>query len=184
MLDVHSQDASKMLAADDEQLVKTLSAHGTDPPLGVGVRVGRLHRCEDDLGASRAPHVVERPGELGVPVTDQELARGGLVVEDADEVAGLLRNPEARGMVGDATKVYPPTAQFVKNSTYNRRRKTVSTVKKSQARMPVACRRRNDRQLVAARRGTGSRPWAHSTRRIELADTRTPRRSNSPWIRW
>ena len=42
------------------------------------------------------------------------------------------------------------------NSTYSRRRNTVSTVKKSHARMPAACRRRNDRQGVGARRGAGS----------------------------
>jgi hypothetical protein len=44
------------------------------------------------------------------------------------------------------------------NSTYSRRSQTVSTVKKSQARMPAACRRRNDRQVVEARRGAGSTP--------------------------
>jgi hypothetical protein len=86
-------------------------------------------------------------------------------------------------MTGDAGQVHP-SAESIKNSTYIRRRKTVSTLKKSQARMPVVCWRRNDRQLVAARRGAGSRPWARSTRRIELADTRTPSRSSSPWIRW
>jgi hypothetical protein len=61
------------------------------------------------------------------------------------------------------------------NSTYSRRSQTVSRVKESQARTPTACRRRNDRQLVWARRGAGSTPWARSTRRIELADTRHPR---------
>jgi hypothetical protein len=70
------------------------------------------------------------------------------------------------------------------NSTYNRRKNTVSTVKKSQAKMPAAWRRRNARQVVLARRGAGSIPWARSTRPIELADTWQPRRTNSPWIRW
>jgi hypothetical protein len=65
-----------------------------------------------------------------------------------------------------------------------RRSMIVSTVKKSQATIPAACWRRNARQVVGARRGAGSRPWARSTRRIELADTRQPRRSSSPWIRW
>jgi hypothetical protein len=70
------------------------------------------------------------------------------------------------------------------NNTYNRRKNTVSTVKKSQARMPAAWRRRNDRQVVATRRGAGSIPWVRSTRPIELADTWQPKRSNSPRIRW
>jgi len=70
------------------------------------------------------------------------------------------------------------------NSTYTRRSKIVSTVKKSQAKIPAACWRRNDRQLVEARRGAGSMPWARRILRIELADTRQPRRNSSPWIRW
>ena len=44
MLEVDPLDASEMLAADDQQVVKTFAAYGPDPPLGVGVRVGRLHR--------------------------------------------------------------------------------------------------------------------------------------------
>ena len=57
-------------------------------------------------------HIVERRGELGVPVTDQELERGGLLVEDADEVAGLLGDPQAGGMVGDAGQVHPPAFEL------------------------------------------------------------------------
>jgi hypothetical protein len=62
--------------------------------------------------------------------------------------------------------------------------KIVLTVKKSQARIPAACWRRNDRQLVEARRGAGSMPWARRILRVELTDTRKPRRNSSPWIRW
>jgi hypothetical protein len=72
----------------------------------------------------------------------------------------------------------------MKNSTYSRRSQIMSTAKKSHARIPAACWRRNDRQLVAARRGAGSRPWAHRILRIELADTRQLRRNSSPWMRW
>ena len=48
----------------------------------------------------------------------------------------------------------------MKNSTYNRRSQMASTVKKSHAMIPVACRRRNARQVVADRRGAGPSPWA------------------------
>jgi hypothetical protein len=105
MLDVPAQNANKLLATYNQQLVKTLSADGTDPPFGDRVGVGRLHRCDDDPGAGRAPHSIERPGELGVPVADQELERGGLIAKDSADVAGLLGNPQAGGMVGDAGKV-------------------------------------------------------------------------------
>jgi hypothetical protein len=44
------------------------------------------------------------------------------------------------------------------NSTYNRLRNTVSTVKKSTARIPSAWARRNCRQVRADRIGAGSTP--------------------------
>jgi hypothetical protein len=49
-------------------------------------------------------------------------------------------------------------ASSIKNSTYSRRSQIVSTVKKSHARMPAACWRRNARQVLAIRRGAGSIP--------------------------
>ena len=52
----------------------------------------------------------------------------------------------------------------MKNSTYSRCSHTVSTVKKSQARIPAACWRRNARQVVAARRGAGIQPVAAQRR--------------------
>jgi hypothetical protein len=112
MLDVASQDASEVLAANDQQVVEALPAGRPNPTLSDGIGVGRLHRCADDLGAGRAPHIVERPGELCVPVTDQELERGGLVAKDGDQVAGLLGHPQAGGMVGDAGQVDPPAAKL------------------------------------------------------------------------
>jgi hypothetical protein len=58
----------------------------------------------------------------------------------------------------------------MKNSTYSRRSVAVSTVKKSHARMPAACWWRNARQVVAVRRGAGSRPWRCSVVRIAVAE--------------
>ena len=158
MLDVASEDANELLATDDQQLVQALPADRADPALSDGVRVGRLHRCADDLDTGRAPHVIERPGELGVPVADQERERGGLVIEDGREVTSLLGNPPPSRMTSDARRCTRRLASSTKNRTYTRRKKTVSTVKKSQATIPVACWRRNDRQLVWTRRGAGSRP--------------------------
>jgi hypothetical protein len=87
-------------------------------------------------------------------------------------------------MVSDTSKVHPPAAELDEKQPNTRRRKIVSTVKKSHATIPAACWRKNDRQLDGARRGAGSRPWARSTRRIELGDTRTPSRNSSPCRRW
>jgi transposase-like protein len=62
----------------------------------------------------------------------------------------------------------------------------VSTVRKSQARMPAAWRRRNDRHVVdpAARHGAGWRPLARRTLAVELAEIGQPRCSSSPRMRW
>jgi hypothetical protein len=49
-------------------------------------------------------------------------------------------------------------ASSMKTSTYRRRSRTVSTVRKSHAMMPEACARRNAPQLSVARRGAGSMP--------------------------
>ena len=49
----------------------------------------------------------------------------------------------------------------------------VSTTKKSVAKMPLAWAARNCFQ-VGPPRGAGPRPWRRSTRRIELAEMRTP----------
>jgi hypothetical protein len=59
----------------------------------------------------------------------------------------------------------------------------VSTVKKSQARIPVACDRRNCDHVGLAGRGAGSRPWRSRMVRIVVAETRSPSFSSSPRIR-
>jgi hypothetical protein len=59
----------------------------------------------------------------------------------------------------------------IKNNTYSRRSQMVSTVKKSQARIPAACSRRNARQFVLARHGAGSSPWRRRVVRIAVAET-------------
>jgi hypothetical protein len=48
--------------------------------------------------------------------------------------------------------------------------------------MPLAWAARNSFQ-VGPPRGAGPRPWRRSTRRIELAETRTPSPRSSPWMR-
>jgi hypothetical protein len=112
MLDIGPQDTDKLLAADDQQLVQALPADRADPALGDGIGVGRLHRCADDLGPGRAPQVVERPGELGVSVADQELEGGGFVIEDGGEVTSLLGNPPPSRMSSDARQVHPSAGEL------------------------------------------------------------------------
>ena len=46
--------------------------------------------------ADRGEHRVERRGELGVPVPDQELEAVRVILEVHQQVAGLLGHPLAR----------------------------------------------------------------------------------------
>jgi hypothetical protein len=190
VLDVDAQDAKKLPTPSDQEVVQALLAHGANPALGDGVSVRSLDRRKDDLSAEPVPHVVEGSGELAVTVVDQEPDGGGVLIERRDEVAGLLGDPGTGGVGGDADEVDSSVVQrlcsWMKNRTYSRCRNTVSTVRKSQARMPAAWRRRNDRHVVAvaARRGAGWRPLARSTLAMVLAETRQPSRSSSPRMRW
>jgi hypothetical protein len=45
MLDVASQDANKLLATDDQQLIEALPADRAHPAFGVGVGIGRPERA-------------------------------------------------------------------------------------------------------------------------------------------
>jgi hypothetical protein len=82
----------------------------------------------------------------------------------------LLCDPRAGGWAVTPASCTRRVCSCMKNSTYSRCRNTVSTVRKSQARMPAACWRRNDRQVgdAAARRGAGWRPLARRTWRWSL----------------
>jgi hypothetical protein len=87
-------------------------------------------------------------------------------------------------MVGDATKMHPPAAKFDEEQ-HMQPAQPDSIDGEEVARDDPGGLLTQERP--PARRGAsraGSRPWARSTRRIELADTRTPRRNSSPWIRW
>jgi hypothetical protein len=186
VLDVAVQDANQLSTPGDQEMVQALLAHGANPALGDGVGVRRLDRRQDDLGTDRTPDVVEGPGELAVPVADQEPDDGGLLIERGGEVAGLLATQAPVGLALTPARWTRRLCRWMKNSTYSRCRNTVSTVRKSQATMPAAWRRRNDRHVVdvAARRGAGWRPLARRTLAMELPETRRPRCSSSPRMRW
>src|SRR5215213_2029836 len=66
VLDVDAEHLLKVSSPGDQQPVQALGPHHTDPALGVGVGVGRLHRRDQYLGAVRTEDVVEGAGELGI----------------------------------------------------------------------------------------------------------------------
>jgi hypothetical protein len=69
---VHAQDPIQMPAPDDQQPVQALGTDRADPALRIGIRIGRPHRRQQDLGAFCAEHVVEAAAELRIPVAEQE----------------------------------------------------------------------------------------------------------------
>jgi hypothetical protein len=171
VLHIDPQYTSKLPGADDQQLVKTLSGHSTDPPFGDGVGVGRLHRCADDLGTGRAPHIVESPAELGIPVADQELERGGLVVEDGDQVAGLLSSPPSRRVSGDAGKVHPSVAEFDDEQHIYPLEEDRVDGEEVAGQDPGGLLAEERPPVRRGTRGAGSMPWARRILRVELTDT-------------
>ena len=71
---------------------------------GVGPRCP--HWCFDDADADRGEDGVKRGGELGVAVPDEEPELVPGVVEGHEQVAGLLGQPGAGGVGGDAEDVH------------------------------------------------------------------------------
>src|SRR5215216_561737 len=112
VLDVEVQDVKKLPPPGDQEVVQALPAHGANPALGDGIGVRRLNRCEDDLGADRAPNVVEGSGELAVSVVDQEPDGRGIVFEGGEEVTGLLGDPGTGGVGSDAGEMHTPVVKL------------------------------------------------------------------------
>jgi hypothetical protein len=69
---VSPEHSLQVVAAEHQHPVQALGPDSTDPPLGEGVRPRGSDRGLDDLCALGAEHLVERTGELGIPVPDQE----------------------------------------------------------------------------------------------------------------
>ena len=159
VLDVHPEDLLQVTTADDQQPVQALGADGTDPPLRVGVRVWRLDRRDEHLGALGAEHVVEPTTELGVAVAEHKAqSPSSPRLSPGTGLRACWATQPPSGLVVTLATWTRRVASSMKNSTSSRRSQMVSTVKKSQARMPAACWRRNARQVVVVGRGVGSGP--------------------------
>jgi hypothetical protein len=107
VLDVHPKDPRQMPASYNQEPVQALGADGAHPPLRVGVRPGRPDGRHEHLGTLRAEHVVEAPGELRVPVTEQESYPSASLFQDEQQVAGLLGDPGAVRVAGHTGQMDP-----------------------------------------------------------------------------
>jgi hypothetical protein len=94
-------------STDDQEMVKAVGADGSHPALSVGVCVRRPNRRPDHLAAFGAEDLVERAGELRVPVVDQQPERL-LIAELHYQVARLLRRPDSVRVRRAGDKLDPP----------------------------------------------------------------------------
>ena len=180
------QDVKKLPPPGDQEMVQALPAYGANPALGNGVGVRRLNRRADDLGAGSC----QMSSKARVNLLSRSRIRNRTTGASSASATAWLRACWAThapvGLAVTPARCTRRLCSWMKNNTYSRCRNTVSTVRKSQARMPAAWRRRNDRHVVdpAARYGAGWRPLARRTLAMELAETRQPRCSSSPQMRW
>jgi cytosine/adenosine deaminase-related metal-dependent hydrolase len=87
--DVLGQHTFEVPATEDQHAVEALTADGADEALGEGVGSGSSHRSADDADAVSSEDLIEARGELGVPVTDQELDGNDPVPQHHGQVALL-----------------------------------------------------------------------------------------------
>ena len=70
---VLGQDPPEVPFTVDQQVIGALAPQRSHVPLCKGIRAEHLERDLDDPRADCGEHRVERRGELGIPVPDQEL---------------------------------------------------------------------------------------------------------------
>ena len=91
-----------MAAPEHQHVIQAFVSNAAHPAFGDRVRLRRPHRRLDHAHTLGADELVERAGELGVPVVQQE-ARAMQALLDR-EVARLLAHPDDVG-VGANTRV-------------------------------------------------------------------------------
>jgi hypothetical protein len=136
---VDAKDAKQLPAPADQEMVQALPAHGANPALGDGIGVGRLDRCADDLGADAR----RMSSKTRVSLLSRSRTRNRTVVVSPSRVARRLwacwATQAPVGLAVTPARWTRRVCSWMKNSTYSRCPNTVSTVRKSQARMPAAC---------------------------------------------
>jgi hypothetical protein len=83
----------EMAFSADERPVQALGPRCADKAFGESVRPRRPDRGADDPGADRAHHLVKRPDELRIAVTDKEAEGSRLIFQGGGQVPGLWGNP-------------------------------------------------------------------------------------------
>jgi len=101
-----------MRCVEDQNPVQQLAADTADEPLRDRVRPRSPHRDRDHVRADRGEHGVERRGESGVAVPDQEPGTVPGVFQVDRQVAGLLSQPRPGRVCGHAEDANPAGGVF------------------------------------------------------------------------
>ena len=107
VLGVLGQHGCGMPLVDDQDAVEELAPDAADEAFGDPVGPRCPDRRLDDPDVDGGEHRVERGGELGVAIADQESEAAPGVVEVHEQVAGQLGQPGAGGVGGDSKDVHP-----------------------------------------------------------------------------
>ena len=136
MLDKFGHHVSKVTAAEDQDVVERLSTCGAHPSLGKCIRPRSAEWSLDNLDALSPQDFVKGSREFRVAVTEQKPGSECAILGVPGEMARLLGDPGAGGMwavqPAKCTRRLPIS---MKNRTYSVWSQTVSTVKKSVARI-------------------------------------------------
>jgi hypothetical protein len=172
---VCGQYVSQVSFVDDQCAVEEFAAASADPALDVCVGPRGPHRSGQYLDGLGCEDGVEGVGELGVSVPDQKLHSVDAVVQCHEKVTRLLDCPAAGWVGGGAQEVYSAVEMSMVTMQYRRRSSTVSTWKKSTARIPEAWLRRNCAQVGPELGGAGAIPARFRIAHTVEAPTGRPR---------
>jgi hypothetical protein len=89
MIGILGQHRPQLPTSEDQHPVQHLSPNRAHPPLRVGIRPWRPDRRAQHPDPFRGEDRVERAGELGVPITQQEPEAVDVVCKLQEQVASL-----------------------------------------------------------------------------------------------
>ena len=130
---------------------RTLPTHRSDR-----VHPRCLRSSEDHADTFGLEYLIEQCGELAVPISDQESGVVGSITQVEHQVAGFLSDSAGRRIRPDPSTWTRCVACSTTTKQYSRASVIVSTLKKSQAKIPDAWVLRNCAQVGSPRRGAGS----------------------------
>jgi hypothetical protein len=147
-----------VIDACNQEAVEEFAADRADEALGDRVGPRCPHRRLDDPDVDGGEDGVERGGELGIPIADEESEATPCVVEIYGEVARLSGQPGAGGVGCDGEDVYAAGGVLDDEERIQPAQGDRVDVEQVAARIACARARRNSVHDGPARRVEGSKP--------------------------